>query len=567
MKSNLHKSILSIGIVCSGLLNAQTTVTGPSSSQTCYMTPVVPSTLTSIITAGDAVGNYTLSGLMDGLGAYDNGDGTFTVLMNHEAGNTSGAIRAHGQPGAFVSKLIINKTTLAVTSATDLIQNVNVWNGTAYTTYNASNTSSSAAFGRFCSADLPAVSAFFNSSTGKGTQERIFMNGEESGNEGRAFAHIATGPNAGTSYHLPFLPRLSYENAIASPFASDNTIVGCMDDSSPGQVYFYVGTKTNTGTEIDKAGLSNGNVYGVAVTGLLAESSSSIPAAGTTFSLVNLGNLSAVSGSSLNTISNAAGVTTFLRPEDGAWDPASPNDFYFVTTNSFSSPSRLWKLSFTSISTPTLGGTITAVLDGTEGQKMLDNLCVYNGAVYMQEDPGNQSHNAKTWKYDIATDALTLILQHDVNRFITGGSSFLTQDEESSGIIDLQSILGPGKFLIADQSHYSIPSPVLEGGQLLILTMPVTSSSVSEISNVLFFNVFPNPANNEINIAFNLGEAADVMIKITDVQGKQVFTSVFKKQAGENNIAVNTSELVSGIYFVELNNGTSATTKQIVISH
>jgi hypothetical protein len=27
--------------------------------------------------------------------------------------------------------------------------------------------------------------------------------------------------------------------------------------------------------------------------------------------------------------------TEFLRPEDGAWDPNNPNDFYFVTTDRF----------------------------------------------------------------------------------------------------------------------------------------------------------------------------------------------------------------------------------------
>lgn len=41
------------------------------------------------LTVGDPVpkvggGTYRMSGLADGLGAYDNGDGTFTVLVNHE---------------------------------------------------------------------------------------------------------------------------------------------------------------------------------------------------------------------------------------------------------------------------------------------------------------------------------------------------------------------------------------------------------------------------------------------------------------------------------------------------
>jgi hypothetical protein len=40
--------------------------------------------MTSIFTANDSINGYKMSGLADGLGAFDNGDGTFTVLMNHE---------------------------------------------------------------------------------------------------------------------------------------------------------------------------------------------------------------------------------------------------------------------------------------------------------------------------------------------------------------------------------------------------------------------------------------------------------------------------------------------------
>ena len=61
--------------------------TGPSSSDAPYLVRHVPGvTLTSLLTSGDSVGGYRMAGTPDGLGAYDNGDGTFTVLMNHEFG-------------------------------------------------------------------------------------------------------------------------------------------------------------------------------------------------------------------------------------------------------------------------------------------------------------------------------------------------------------------------------------------------------------------------------------------------------------------------------------------------
>ena len=301
------------------------------------------------------------------------------------------------------------------------------------------------------------------------------MNGEESGNEGRAFGHILTGTETGTSYELPYLGKFSWENAVALPLAADKTVVVGLDDSTPGQVYFYIGTKTSSGTDVDKAGLNNGKLYGVAVSGLVSEISASVPAPGTTFSMIDLGQVQNMSGGTLNTNSNNAGVTTFLRPEDGAWDPLNLNDFYFVTTNAFSSPSRLWKLHFTDINNPELGGTITAMLDGTEGQKMFDNMTLDNhGHILLQEDPGNNVHIAKVWQYTIATDALLQVGQHDPSRFITGAPNFLTQDEESSGIIDVQDILGQGKFILVDQAHYPIAGEVVEGGQLLAFHNPDT---------------------------------------------------------------------------------------------
>ncbi|MDP1801787.1 MAG: choice-of-anchor D domain-containing protein [Bacteroidota bacterium] len=482
MKNSLQTLLLSMLTV--GATLAQTSVTGPSSSQSPYLNPTIPnSTITSIFTATQSIGSYTACGLMDGAGAWDNGNGTFSMLIAHEMQNSAGAVHAHGSTGAFVSKWVINKSTLAVVSGTDLIQNVNLWNGTSYTTYNAASPSPLAAFSRFCSADLPSVSAFWNVFTGNGTTERIFMNGEENGATGRGFAHIATGPNTGTSYELPRLGKFSWENSVASPYAIDKTVVAGMDDATPGQVYFYIGTKTNTGNEVDKAGLTNGKLFGVAVTGLVLESNASVPTAGTTFSLVDLGDVTAVTGASLQTMSTNSGVTQFLRPEDGVWDPSNPKDFYFVTTNGFTANSRLWKLSFTNISNPELGGTITAVLDGSEGQIMMDNIGIDNsGHILIQEDVGNQAHNGKTWQYTIANDNLTLIAQHDPNRFITGGSNFITQDEEASGIFDAQSILGAGMFLFVDQAHTSLPAPVVEPGQMLAMYNPTTATSNPEIN-------------------------------------------------------------------------------------
>jgi hypothetical protein len=437
-----------------------------------YLVPVAAGvTTTALFTVGDTVNNkpngtpYRLVGLPDGLGAFDNGDGTFTVLMNHEI-SSGGAVRAHGATGAFVSKWKVRKSDLTVLSGEDLIQNVAKFDP-ATLSYLAP--AQGVTLSRFCSADLPAKSAFYDAVSSTGYDGRLFMNGEESGSEGRAMAHDLSG----TSWELPRLGKASWENVVANPATGLQTVVAGLDDSTPGQVYVYVGTKTNAGTPVDRAGLTNGSPFGIAVSGVATEDVAAGIPSGAAFTLASLGNVEATSGATIDTASTAAGVTRFNRPEDGAWDPTHPSDFYFVTTGSFTTASRLWRLHFTDIANPAAGGTIDMLLDGSEGQKMLDNLTLdKKGHVYLQEDVGNNAHLGKVWRYTIATDTLTQIAQHNPALFTSGTPGFLTQDEESSGIVDASDILGPGWFLLDVQGHYATDSELVEGGQLMALYDP-----------------------------------------------------------------------------------------------
>ncbi len=246
-------------------------------------------------------------GIPDGLGAFDNYDGTFTVLMNHEIRPLEppeiGFVRQHGFGGAFVSHWIIRKRDLAVLHGGDQVKQVLEW---SVPTSNAPNNSVSSgsfvpaerAMGRLCSADLPLPSAFYNGRSGKGYTGRIFMSGEEVGDEGRAFAHLVGGPGAGISYELPSLGKFSRENSLASPYEQDKTVVVGLDDTNPmGQVYVYIGEKQATGNEIEKAGLHGGSLYGVQVRDVrdapipLEDRTSGIPS-DTRFSLQNFGDVS-----------------------------------------------------------------------------------------------------------------------------------------------------------------------------------------------------------------------------------------------------------------------------------
>ncbi|HEU5070896.1 MAG TPA: alkaline phosphatase PhoX [Verrucomicrobiae bacterium] len=447
-------------------------ITGPSSSQSPYVIGSQPGVVTvSVLTVGDAVNYkadgvtpYRMVGIPDGLGAFDNGDGTFTVLMNQELGSTIGVARDHGMKGAFVSKWIIDKGDFTVRHGEDLMKQAWAWTTNGYVL----NTNQP--FNRFCSADLPALTAFYNPASGLGYHGRIFMDGEESGTEGRAMAHLMDG----NSYELPAVGKLAFENVVANPGTGDKTVVAGTDDGTGGQVYMYAGTKTSSADPINAAGLDNGVLYGIKVAGFAAEPAATGIPSGTAFTCVNLGDVKLKTGSQIESDSQTNGVTSFNRPEDSCWDPSNPNDFYFVTTASFTGNSRLWRLRFVDASRPELGGTIDMLLAGGEGPKMMDNITVSKrGSVFILEDVGNNPHIGKIWRYSIAKDTVEQVAAHDPNRFAVGGSKFLTQDEEASGIIPMNEILGEGWYLFDTQAHYNTgDSETVEGGQLQLLHFP-----------------------------------------------------------------------------------------------
>ena len=500
----LQSSILSkVLLGTSTFLLASTAVAqvtqSPTSSATPYVRPVAGGVVVSVVsflTVGDSVNfladgvtPYRMAGIPDGMGAYDNGDGTMTLFVNHEHTTTANGINHAHQPagtvgGAFASRWIVKTTPgtdfLRVTNGQDLMTSISMSTVGAGTLTN---------FNRFCSADLAQQSAFYNAATGLGTTERIFITGEESGSNGRM---VAIGAVERKGYELPAFTPLQggWETGVARPYASDTTLVMGNSDGGANRVFMYLGTKLATGNVAEKAGLLNGVGYGMQVqvdsvnfsteNRTLCFATSGAPRYSATFTFAAGG--------------TAAG-TTFLRPEDGAFDPSNPADFYFVTTDRIdniedggtqSASSRLFRLHFTDLNNPLAGGTIDALLDGTDIMNMGDNLCVFNDIqggtrVIIQEDSGNSTHNAKTLLYTVATDTLEIILESDRARFgdINGVAAVapFNQDEENSGVIDARDTLGLGWFIGNMQAHYAQPGELVEGGQIYAFYAPAAVGS------------------------------------------------------------------------------------------
>ena len=487
----------------------------PAATGAPYLSPVAKGwRVVSLLTTGNEIGGYHMAGIPDGLGVFANTDRSLTILMNHELAGGKGAERGHGGKGAFVSRWRLDKDSLQVVEGQDFVTSptkLHLWTGDGW---KAADTlpAKQRDFNRFCSADLAPMSGLYNPQSGLGYQGRIFLNGEEGGgtNANRAFAFIA---ETGEAYELPGfgfgtpnddknLPP-SWENLLVNPVVSDTTIVAANSDGGSNQVYLYVGRKMREGSPIERAGLSGGKLYALAVTGLSAENRNTN--IGLDKSLVGKGAGKVVSLTEVNK------GTSFQRPEDGVWDPRNPNRYYFVTTdrNNFAADgtvrdgqdvtqigrSRLWAVTFNDVTKLATDGApigkIEMLLDGTEGGDMFDNVTLGDdGMIYLCEDPGNSRHNGKIWSYDTQNGAFAIVTKFDPALFgdvvagqYTAPAAPFVDDKETSGILDVTDLFrdaawyrtGARVLMVVVQAHFNydasqpLGNALVEGGQLLLL--------------------------------------------------------------------------------------------------
>ncbi|HEX2359666.1 MAG TPA: alkaline phosphatase PhoX [Solirubrobacterales bacterium] len=490
---------------------AASTDVGPNSGTEPYVVPVAKGVkITSLLTVSDdeaASNDYEMAGIPDGLGALKEGKRDFRLFMNHEIPANMGVVRRHGEKGAFVADLTIDRKSFEVEAGEDLVDpGVRFWNYPEAKYQTAPSPAGDnprvpedpvdpakddfvaqlAAFGRWCSSSVTEPGQLYNEKTGRGYKGQIYLGNEEIGNEGRSFG-VTT---SGQAQQLPRLGLFSWENTLAGLNKGDTTYTMGQEDAAGGQLWVYMGQKQSKGSAFDKAGLTNGLDFVVDLdneavatdAGFRSSYGKNNPAR------FDLGPEEEVSwdqkGDAQNAEAAAEGLT-LNRIEDGAFDPRHPEDFYFVTTEG--SPGTVpgtnppvsrdgggvWRLSYDDVERPWKGGTLTLLLDGTEAPFLNkpDNVGMdRKGHLMIQEDPGNNAQLARIVAYDVDTGERGVVAEFDEFQFGPGAPGFITQDEESSGIIDASKVIGKGWFLFDAQVHKTNPDPAaVEYGQLLAM--------------------------------------------------------------------------------------------------
>lgn len=78
-------------------------------------------------------------------------------------------------------------------------------------------------------------------------------------------------------------------------------------------------------------------------------------------------------------------------------------------------------------------------------------------------------------------------------------------------------------------------------------------------------NLYPNPADQAINVSFSLSQSAEFNMIVTDVQGRFVLDQKYTRDAGYQIVKLNTSDFESGTYLLHLVSKDGKSTKRFVI--
>jgi hypothetical protein len=436
-----------------------------------YLLPIDPSTLaiTPILTTGEVVGDYQMAGNPDGLGAYQTDEGV-VVFMNHEWSTEDGEHISDAR----VSRLVLDPNSAGVLSGSYPIDG-------------------SEEYRSFCSAFLAGPEVDFD--------QPVFLTGEESTGGPHDGISLAVDGATGDVTELPWLGHLHHENQVVIPGFQGKTVVVTTDDDSEGaELYLYV---ADSPADVLSG---NGQFYvfkadNAAGTGDIAKGDD------LTGRFEPVDQADNADAETLQKAVDDLGAFKFVRLEDVTYDRTTTTTIYFVDTGDDQEPNlaldgtplnkngRLYRMELNP-NDPTQVTSLSVLLDGDAGDDIRnpDNIDANATTIMLQEDRNgynraeNSDDTGRILAYDIASGTLTAIAKidqsDDPNLLVDPGDE--AGSWESSGIIDVSAIFGPGTWLVDVQAHtLEVPQfgSVDEGGQLLLIRQITPTPATPEVSS------------------------------------------------------------------------------------
>lgn len=125
--------------------------------------------------------------------------------------------------------------------------------------------------------------------------------------------------------------------------------------------------------------------------------------------------------------------------------------------------------------------------------------------------------------------------------------------------------LEPGLAVRGDMDAYDLNSIVyLEADTNLINDLGISELS----SSLLQSKLYPNPTENEVELLLNLAQNKKVKVVMTNSKGeKMAYQYSNELTAGEHVLKINTRDLASGIYFIQIEIEGKSRSEKLIVQH
>lgn len=184
-----------------------------------------------------------------------------------------------------------------------------------------------------------------------------------------------------------------------------------------------------------------------------------------------------------------------------------------------------------------------------EGQLMFYQVLFYDGTTY--------ANPTTTADYTIepGDGGTTVTLFFDPPITVTTGDQVLGAFGHYSGAelpaVNLTGQVGLGSVggTLDDGSYTNLADPSAPAVRLLMIDFTGTEEVTADATR---FEIYPNPATDQITVNLTLTESTGTTINVLDITGKVVKTVYVGDVNGDKNVSISLDELTAGVYFIEL---------------
>lgn len=146
---------------------------------------------------------------------------------------------------------------------------------------------------------------------------------------------------------------------------------------------------------------------------------------------------------------------------------------------------------------------------------------------------------------------------------VTSGRFYPAVTEWTADVADISAFIGQAEVLIAFEGLSNNGNCMYIDDVNTEVTLGVGTTTIKNPTTT--FNVYPNPVRKNMTLEFSLEEATDMTISIVNALGQTVQNIANRNFTRENTLNINTSNLTSGVYFINAIGNDGIVTKRFVV--